>query len=393
MKLSRKVTSIKPSPTLQLDSRAKELLSQGKDIISFGAGEPDFPTPSEALEGCKKAIDEGKTKYTPASGIKELKEAACQKFEEFFGPSYSPDEVVVTSGAKMAIWATLFSVVDEGDEVIILSPYWVSYPDMIIMCGGIPKIVETKLENGFVPTPQDIERAITPKTKAIILNFPSNPTGAVIPEDTAREIAKILIQKDIFVISDEIYGTLTYEDRFFSFGNIKELRDQLVVIWGVSKSYSMTGWRIGFAFGPTQVMKAISKVLSQTTSNPATPSQYAALWALRYADEFVKRTRNEFKKRRDLIYKLLSEIESIRCFRPKGAFYIFPDISAFFGRKFDSTEKISEFLLEKKGVLVIPGEGFGATGFVRLTFALREEKIKEGIRRFWEGLKEISKLS
>lgn len=386
MELSYRVREIKPSPTLTLDAKAKALIEKGEDIVSFGAGEPDFPTPKSASEEGKISIDKGKTKYTAVDGIPELKKAAVRKFKDFFGVEYRESECIVSPGAKMAIYEFLFSVVNDGDEVIILSPYWVSYPDMVKMVGGVPRFVETKPENGFKPNPKDIADALTPRTKCIILNFPCNPTGAVAQPDLFEEIAEILKNKDIFVLSDEIYGTMIYDGKFESFA--KFLREKTVVIWGMSKTYSMTGWRIGFAFGPEKIISAMKKVQGQTTSNPTSVSQYAAVGALQREDEFVKTTTSEFKKRRDLIYSLLTKIEGIKCVKPEGAFYIFPEVSAFL--KGQTTEALSDFLLDKKKVLVIPGEGFGAPGFIRLSFALSEEKIKEGIRRIQDGLQEFS---
>ncbi|GBD04015.1 Aspartate aminotransferase [bacterium HR19] len=388
MKLSRRVEEIKPSPTLSLDAKAKELISRGEDIISFGAGEPDFPTPSSASEGGKKAIDLGKTKYTAVDGIPELKRSAIKRFYDFFGVKYEIGEVIVTPGAKMAIYEALFSLVDEGDEVIALSPYWVSYIDMIKMVGGKPKIVETKPENNFEPIPDDIAKSISEKTKLIILNFPCNPTGSVASPETFKEIAQAIKDKDIFVISDEIYGTMVYDGVFESFARF--LKDRTVVIWGMSKTYSMTGWRIGFAFGPEKIISAMKKVQSQTTSNPTTISQYASLSALEEEPQkFVRETTEEFRKRRDLIYALLVEM-GLKVVKPKGAFYIFPDVSRFLGMKVKNTDELSDFLLNKKKVLVIPGSGFGAEGFIRLSFALSESKIIEGIKRIKEGLDEIN---
>jgi aspartate aminotransferase len=389
MELSKRVKEIKPSPTLSLDAKAKELISKGEDIISFGAGEPDFPSPDEACEWGKRAIDEGKTKYTAVDGIPELKKAVAKRFEDFFGVKYDTKEIIVTPGAKMAIYEALFSLVDEGDEVIILSPYWVSYPDMVKMVGGIPKFVETKPENNFEPNPDDIANAISTRTKVLILNFPCNPTGAVASPDVFKEIAKIVSKKDVFVISDEIYGTLVYDGVFESFARF--LKEKTLVIWGMSKTYSMTGWRIGFALGPEKIISAMRKVQSQTTSNPTTISQYASLGALEEETQnFVKETTEKFKQRRDLIFNLLCEL-GIKCVKPRGAFYIFPDVSEFLGDKVKTTDELSDFLLENYKVLVIPGSGFGAEGFIRLSFALSEEKIKEGVKRIKEGLSSLKK--
>ena len=389
MELSKRVKEIKPSPTLSLDAKAKELISKGEDIISFGAGEPDFPSPDEACEWGKRAIDEGKTKYTAVDGIPELKKAVAKRFEDFFGVKYDTKEIIVTPGAKMAIYEALFSLVDEGDEVIILSPYWVSYPDMVKMVGGIPKFVETKPENNFEPNPDDIANAISSRTKVLILNFPCNPTGAVASPDVFKEIAKIVSKKDVFVISDEIYGTLVYDGVFESFAQF--LKEKTLVIWGMSKTYSMTGWRIGFALGPEKIISAMRKVQSQTTSNPTTISQYASLGALEEETQnFVKETTEKFKQRRDLIFNLLCEL-GIKCVKPRGAFYIFPDVSEFLGDKVKTTDELSDFLLENYKVLVIPGSGFGAEGFIRLSFALSEEKIKEGVKRIKEGLSSLKR--
>jgi aspartate aminotransferase len=387
MELSKRVKEIKPSPTLSLDSKAKELISKGEDIISFGAGEPDFPSPDEACEWGKRAIDQGKTKYTAVDGIPELKKAVAKRFEDFFGVKYDVKEIIVTPGAKMAIYEALFSLVDEGDEVIILSPYWVSYPDMVKMVGGIPKFVETKPENNFEPDPDDIANAISSRTKVLILNFPCNPTGAVASPDVFKEIAKIASKRDVFVISDEIYGTLVYDGVFESFARF--LKEKTLVIWGMSKTYSMTGWRIGFGLGPEKIISAMRKVQSQTTSNPTTISQYASLAALEEeSQKFVRETTEKFKQRRDLIFNLLCEL-GIKCVKPRGAFYIFPDVSEFLGGKVKTTDELSDFLLGNCKVLVIPGSGFGAEGFIRLSFALSEEKIKEGVKRIKEGLSSL----
>jgi aspartate aminotransferase len=387
MELSKRVKEIKPSPTLSLDAKAKELISKGEDIISFGAGEPDFPSPDEACEWGKRAIDQGKTKYTAVDGIPELKKAVAKRFEDFFGVKYDVKEIIVTPGAKMAIYEALFSLVDEGDEVIILSPYWVSYPDMVKMVGGIPKFVETKPENNFEPNPDDIANAISSRTKVLILNFPCNPTGAVASPDVFKEIAKIVSKRDVFVISDEIYGTLVYDGVFESFARF--LKEKTLVIWGMSKTYSMTGWRIGFALGPEKIISAMRKVQSQTTSNPTTISQYASLAALEEeSQKFVRETTEKFKQRRDLIFNLLCEL-GIECVKPRGAFYIFPDVSEFLGGKVKTTDELSDFLLGNCKVLVIPGSGFGAEGFIRLSFALSEEKIKEGVKRIKEGLSSL----
>jgi len=389
MELSKRVKEIKPSPTLSLDAKAKELISKGEDIISFGAGEPDFPSPDEACEWGKRAIDQGKTKYTAVDGIPELKKAVAKRFENFFGVKYDVKEIIVTPGAKMAIYEALFSLVDEGDEVMILSPYWVSYPDMVKMVGGIPKFVETKPENNFEPNPDDIANAISSRTKVLILNFPCNPTGAVASPDVFKEIAKIVSKKDIFVISDEIYGTLVYDGVFESLARF--LKEKTLVIWGMSKTYSMTGWRIGFALGPEKIISAMRKVQSQTTSNPTTISQYASLGALEEeTQKFVRETTEKFKQRRDLIFNLLCEL-GIKCVKPRGAFYIFPDVSEFLGDKVKTTDELSDFLLENYKVLVIPGSGFGAEGFIRLSFALSEEKIKEGVKRIKEGLSSLKR--
>ncbi len=389
MTLSKRVQEIKPSPTLTLDAKAKELISKGEDIVSFGAGEPDFPTPQEAVELAKKSMDEGKTKYTAVDGIPELKSAALKRFEYFFGVKYNIDEVIITPGAKMAIYEALFSLVDEGDEVVIFSPYWVSYPDMIKMVGGVPRVIKTTPERGFKPSVSEILNNITLRTKVIILNYPSNPTGAVAEPELFEEIAYAIKDRDIIVISDEIYGTMIYDRRFESFA--KFLKEKTIVIWGVSKTYAMTGWRIGIALGPEKIISAMKKVQGQTTSNPTTTAQYAALGILKEETQnFVKETTQRFKERRDLIFSLLAEIKGMRCFKPEGAFYVFPDISSFLTDSVKTSDDLSAYLLQKKKVLVIPGSGFGAEGFIRLSFALSEDKIKEGIRRIKEGLYELA---
>lgn len=391
--LAKRVKKIKPSPTLAVTAKIKAMKAQGIDVVGFGAGEPDFDTPGNIKVKAIEAINAGFTKYCPVDGIPELKEAIVEKFKKEFGLDYKTSEVIVSCGAKHSIYNALMSLIDEGDEVIIPAPYWVSYPDMVILCGGKPKILKTKEVEGFKIDPDKLKRTITPKTKLIILNSPSNPTGVTYTKEELEDIGKVLIKyKKIFIISDDVYEKLIYDGMKFS--NIvqacPELKERTMVVNGVSKTYSMTGWRIGYALAPSQIIEAMTNIQSQSTSNPTSISMKAALEALRGSQEEVEKMRREFEARRNLIVDRLNAIDGIKCMKPMGAFYVFPNISSTFGKRSPSKKEIkdslsfSQFLLEEAKVGVVPGGEFGAEGYIRLSYATSRENIQKGLDRIKE---------
>ncbi len=396
MKISKRARSVKPSPTLQVTARAQELRSQGVDIIGFGAGEPDFDTPAYIKEFAKQAIDEGFTKYTPATGIPELKKAVAKKFEKDNGLKYSPEQIIISCGAKHCLYNLFQAVLDPGDEVVIIAPYWVSYPDMAILAGAKPVFVKTSIENGFKPKPKDLESAISKKTRLVVINSPSNPTGAGLSEKELKALKGILESGDFWIASDEIYEKIIYDGfKHIAIASLsKKLYEKTITVNGVSKTYAMTGWRIGYAGGDPEVIKAMGKIQSQSTSNPTSISQKAALRALQGGKKEVAKMLREFKKRRNWIVKALNDIPGVKCYNPEGSFYVFPDFSYYLGKKFQgkrikNSVELAEFLIEQARVAVVPGGAFGAEGHLRLSFATSLENIKEGIKRIREA---VSKL-
>lgn len=380
---------MRPSATLAISAKAAAMRKEGIDVISFGAGEPDFDTPQHIKQAAIEAINSGFTKYTPASGTPELKEAIAEKLKKENNLDYSPSQIIVSCGAKHSIYNALMAICDPGDEVIIISPYWVSYPEMVRLAGGVPVIVETEMENDYLPSPDAIRSKISPKTKAIIVNSPSNPTGSVCTEEILREIGELAVEGDFYIISDEIYEKLIYDGlRHVSIAALDErFKERTILINGVSKSYSMTGWRIGYAAGPEEVISAMSRIQSHSTSNPTSISQAAALEALRGPQEEVERMRAEFERRRKLICGKLDEIEGIRYFRPKGAFYVFVDVSAFYEKLgVRGSVEFADHLLEKAKVALVPGVAFGDDRCVRLSFATSDEAIVEGLERIKAAL-------
>ena len=373
--ISKKITVVPPSKTMEVNSKAKEMIRKGIDVVNLTAGEPDFKTPEPILEEAKKAMDEGYTKYTDARGIIELRE----KIAEFYGRKYkmkiSHDEIVITNGAKQGIYNTLFSILDGGDEVIILTPAWVSYVPQVLLCGGKPVKVETRFENGFIPDVDEIEKNISRKTKAIILNSPNNPTGAVYPPDVLRDISKLADKYGLFVLSDEIYSELVYESTYhstFEFFN----RDRLIVVNGFSKSHAMTGWRIGYVIAPKRISEAIAKIQSHTTSNVNSITQRAVLKAFEVDIGYMK---EEFRRRKDVVSEGLKRA-GLDFVEPKGAFYF------FFRTPYDDTIFCNDLLLEKK-VALVPGSSFEYPSFARLSFATSLDTLKEGMRRIYEFLR------
>ncbi|MCD6134755.1 MAG: pyridoxal phosphate-dependent aminotransferase [Candidatus Omnitrophica bacterium] len=386
--IAPRVDLMQESQTLAISARAKVLRAEGKDVVGFGAGEPDFDTPAFIKEKAKEAIEKGFTKYTPASGIKELKEAVKEKFLRDNNLAYDIDQIIIGSGAKYLIFEALFSLLEEGNEVIIPVPYWLSYPQMVTACGARSVFVNTASENNFKLTAENLSAAITSRTRILILNSPSNPTGSVYEEAELKKIAKIIVENDIFCISDEIYEKLVYDGvSHVSVASLsEEIKKKTIVINGMSKAYAMTGWRIGYAAGPPEVIKAISKLQSHTTSCPSSISQYAALAALEVPQDEVGAMVSEFEKRRNYMVDKLNSIEGIKCGLPQGTFYCFADISSLFGKSaggeiINSSLDFSRLLLEHALVAVVPGVVFGDDKFIRFSYAASFSNMKKGLER------------
>ena len=391
--LARRVSHIKPAPTLALSAKIKELKAKGEDIVGFGAGEPDFDTPDFIKTACERALWSGKTKYTPSAGIPELRKAITEKLLKENKVEYKPSEVVVSSGAKMALYLVFLTILDEGDEVLLPSPYWVTYPEQIQLCGARPVLVPLSEENGFVLTAQALKPYINKRTKALVLNSPSNPTGAVIPREEMERIAQLCVENNVFIISDECYEAFVYDgEEFVSPASLsREVFRITFTVNAFSKTFSMTGWRVGYVACPEEYARVIADLNSQTISNVTTFAQYGALEALTnpQAKDFVNSMRETFSKRRDLAYNLLKEIPNVSVVKPKGAFYIFPNLS-YYSKKLGSDLALSEYLLEKGKVAGVPGSAFGAEGYLRLSYCVSEDTIREGIRRLKRALESLS---
>ncbi len=395
-RLTHRSQKIKPSPTLAIDSKAKKMIADGIDVVSFGAGEPDFDTPDHIKLAAIKAIDSGKTKYTPVAGIVELKDAIINKLKRDNGLTYTRDDVIVSAGGKHTLYNIAQALFQESDEVIIPAPYWVSYPDQVLLNDATPVIVETEEKDGFCLRPEILEKAITPKTKAFILNSPSNPTGGAYSREQLEALAEVLVRKNIFCISDEIYEKIVYDG--FQFTSIASLNDKIkdltITVNGASKVYSMTGWRMGYAAGPRDIIDAMAKIQGQVTSNITSITQWACVEALNGSHEFLKTWVGEFKKRRDFIVQKFNAIPGVTCFNPQGAFYVFPNMKAYIGKKYDgktieSCDDLAAYLLEKALVAVVPGSGFGAKGYIRLSYATSMQKIEKGMERITKALSEL----
>jgi len=393
MRLSKRAVSIKPSPTLTIDAKAKSLIASGVNVINFGAGEPDFDTPQNIKEAAIKAIKNGFTKYTPSGGIDELKTAIIEKFKRDNDITYEKGEILVSCGAKHSLYNIAEALFDYGDEVIIPAPYWVSYPEQVLLNGAIPIIVKTDEKTGFKITPELLKANISKKTKALILNSPSNPTGTAYDRKTLEAIADISITYDFYVISDEIYEKLTYDGfKHISIASLgDEIKQRTIVVNGVSKSYAMTGWRIGFAAGPKEIISAMNNIQSQSTSNPTSIAQKAAVEALTGPQDFVHQMVSEFDRRRVCMTEWLQRIKGITCLRPVGAFYVFTDVSYYYGKNFNdrqinSSLDLSSYLLEETGVAVVPGEAFGDDRCIRLSYAVSIENIEKGLQRIEDAL-------
>ncbi len=386
-RISERLAKINPSSTLSITSKAKKLKSQGWDVITFAAGEPDFDTPDFIKEEAIQAIRSDFTKYTPTTGTPELKALISHKFKKDNSLDYDTSQIVVSCGAKHSIFNALLVLINRGDEVLIPSPYWVSYPEMVNLCEGTPRFINTSSRNGFKITPGDLEENITSRTKALILNSPSNPTGCVYNFDELKEIARICSAKKVFVISDEIYEKIIFGGlkhiSIASFG--KKIYDLTITVNGLSKSFSMTGWRIGYLGGPEDIVEAISRLQDHSTSNPASISQKAAQAALTMPDDFTRKMAFEFEKRRDYAVERLEKMKKVRYCLPQGAFYIFCDISATGLNSADFANR----LLEEKQVALIPGESFGRDDFVRISFATSMKQIEEGMNRIEDWISKI----
>ncbi len=394
--VSERVNRIGISPTMKVAAEAKKMQSEGVNVIDLSVGEPDFPTPLNIKLAAIKAIEENKTYYTVNAGTPELRKAILKKLKKDNGLEYNLNEVIVSNGAKQSIFNTIHSLIYNNDEVIIPAPYWVSYPEMVTLAHGTSVIIQTKEENGFKLTPEELGKAITGNTKALILCNPSNPTGSAYTKDELLSLAEIIKDKNIFVIADEIYEKLVYDDfQFVSFASLSdEIKSKTVLINGVSKSYSMTGWRIGYTAGPENVVQGINKIQSHSTSNASTISQYAALEALEGPQDVLEEMRKEFETRRNYMYDEIISIEGITCYKPVGAFYLFPNISAYFGKSTDvlrveNSFDLAMYLLYDAKIAVVPGSAFGSEGFIRISYATSLELIKEAIVRIKHALAKL----
>ncbi len=386
--LSGRAASLKPSPTLAISAKEKALKAQGIDIAGFGAGEPDFDTPAHIKEAAIKAINDNFTRYTPVTGIDPLKDAIIEKFNRDNGLSYKREEIIVSCGGKHSLYNLFQALFQEGDEVIVPAPFWVSYPPMIELAGGTPVIVETREEDDYQITGKLLEEYLTPKTKAIILNYPSNPVGSVFYRENLEAIGRLALERGFFLISDEIYEKLVYDEyNHVSIASMDNaFKEKTIICHGVSKTYAMTGWRIGYSAGPAAIIKAMGNIQSQSTSNPTSISQMAALAALGGKQDFISTMVAEFKKRKDFLVSSLREIEGVTCYDPRGAFYVFPNFNVVLGRKYkgrvvDSSTTLTEILLDEFHTAVVPGIEFGKEGYLRLSFATSMDVIKKGVER------------
>jgi len=395
--LSSRARGLKPSPTLAINAKAKSMQAQGIKVVSFGAGEPDFDTPENIKRAAIKAIQEGFTKYTAVGGIDELKDAVIQKFKRDSDLTYKRSEILVSCGGKHSFYNLAQALFDQGDEVIIPAPYWVSYPPMVSLAGAAPVIIGTCEEDDFKITPEGLKRAITPKTKALVLNSPCNPTGSAYTKKDLERIAEIAISHNFFIISDEIYEKIVYDG--FEFRSIaslgEEIRKRTIIVHGVAKTYAMTGWRIGYTAGSEEIISAMNNIQSQSTSNPTSIAQKASVEALIGPQDEVGKMVSAFAQRRNYIVDRLNKIEGVSCYKPIGAFYVFPNFSHYYGRtyqgkKINNSTDLADFFLDVARVAVVPGVEFGADPFERLSYATSMEDIHEGLDRIEEALKKLS---
>lgn len=391
-KLAERLSGLEESVTLAITAKARALKAEGRDVVAFGAGEPDFDTPENIKEAAIKAIRSGQTKYTPVGGINELKDAIIGKFRRDNNLTYSRDEIIVSCGGKHSIFNLFQAILNPGDEVIIPAPYWVSYPVMVSLGGGMPRIVHTTEAEGFRMSPEAFKRHLSPNTKAVVINSPSNPTGAAYTEKELAKLADIALENGLLIISDEIYEKLTYDSfKATSIASISdEVKKRTIVLNGVSKTYSMTGWRIGYAAGPKEIVKAMTNIQSQSTSNPASISQWAALEAISGPQDAIGVMVREFAKRRKAMVDGLNAIDGISAILPQGAFYVFANVSGLFGRAYKGktikgSVDLATYLIDEAGIAVVPGEPFGDDKFVRLSYATSMDNITKGIKRIGEA--------
>ena len=383
--ISDSLKRIKPSPTIAVTQKARELRAAGKDVIGLGAGEPDFDTPDNIKNAAIKAIKSGDTKYTAVDGTPALKKAIVDKFKRENKINYTTDQITVGTGGKQVLYNAFMATLNKGDEVIIPAPFWVSYPDMVLLAGGKPKIVKCTEEEGFKLTPSKLKKAITKKTKWVILNSPSNPTGAGYSKKEIEDLAKVLIKnKKVHILSDDIYEHIAYDNfNFYTIAQNSKLKDRTLTMNGVSKSYAMTGWRIGYAAGPKDIIKAIGKIQSQSTSNPSSISQAAAVEALNGNQGFIKKRSKAFKERRDFVVKSLNSIKGINCLTPNGAFYVFPSCKGLLNKKtkLKTDTEFVQKLLEQSNVAVVQGSAFGLDGYFRISYATSMKNLKKAMER------------
>ena len=395
--ISDSLKRIKPSPTIAVTTKARELKAAGKDVIGLGAGEPDFDTPDNIKEVAIKAIKEGDTKYTAVDGTPALKKAIAEKFKRENNLDYSIDQITVGAGGKHVIYNAMMATLNKGDEVIILAPYWVSYPDIVLLAGAKPVIIECSEDQGFKLNPKNLENSITNKTKWLILNSPSNPTGASYSENEIKKLAEVLKKNShVHILSDDIYEHISYEGfKFFTIAQIPELKERVLTMNGVSKSYAMTGWRIGYAAGSKEIIKAIAKIQSQSTSNPSSVSQAAAVEALNGTQNFISERSKVFQERRDFVVSELNKIDGINCLKPEGAFYVFPSCKDLLGKKdnkgnvLETDNDFVQSMLENVGVAVVQGSAFGLDGFFRISYATSMENLKKALIKISDFCKSI----
>ncbi len=383
--VSNSLKRIKPSPTIAVTSKAREMRAAGKDVIGLGAGEPDFDTPDNIKEAAIEAIRKGDTKYTAVDGTPALKKAIQAKFSRENHLSYELDQISVGTGGKQVLYNAFMATINKGDEVIIPAPYWVSYPDIVLLAGGKPKIIKCDEKNNFKLTPEKLKKVVSKKTKWIIINSPSNPTGSGYTKDEIIALSKILMKyKNLYILSDDIYEHITYDGfKFFTIAQIEKLKSRTLTMNGVSKSYSMTGWRIGYAAGPKEIIKAMAKIQSQSTSNPTSISQAAAVEALNGTQDFISERSNSFKERRNFVVNSLNNIKGISCLSPEGAFYVFPNCKRLLNKKtkMKTDKDFVEKLLEKAEVAVVQGSAFGLEGYFRISYATSMENLKKAMQR------------
>ena len=386
--VSNNLKRIKPSPTIAVTTKAREMRAAGKDVIGLGAGEPDFDTPDNIKEAAIEAIKKGDTKYTAVDGTPDLKKAIVEKFKRENDLSFTTDQITVGTGGKQVLYNTFMATLNKGDEVIIPAPYWVSYPDMVLLAGGTPRIVKCDEKDGFKLSAKKLEKVISKKTKWLILNSPSNPTGAAYSKKEIEELGKVLLKnKKVFILSDDIYEHIRYGNyNFYTLAQISKLKERTLTMNGVSKSYAMTGWRIGYAAGPKEIIAAIRKIQSQSTSNPSSISQAAAVEALNGQQDFIKDRAEAFRERRDFVVESLNNIKGLNCLTPNGAFYVFPSCKGLLNKKtkLKTDTEFVQKLLEKSMVAVVQGSAFGLNGYFRISYATSMENLKKALSRIKE---------